>query len=37
MLMWIYDKKLLTSIQFLSGTLPFTAVEVDDVERPTQE
>jgi hypothetical protein len=34
---WIYDEKFLTGIQFLSGTLSFTAVEDDDLERPTQE
>jgi hypothetical protein len=34
---WIYDEKFLTDIQFLPGTLPFTAVKDDDLERPTQE
>jgi hypothetical protein len=34
---WIYDKKFLTGIQFLSETLPFTTVEDDDLEHPTQE
>jgi hypothetical protein len=36
MVMWIYDE-FLTGIQFLSETLPFTVVEDDDLERPTQE
>jgi hypothetical protein len=37
MAMWIYDENFLTGIQFLSGTLSFTTVEDDDLERPTQE
>jgi hypothetical protein len=37
MSMWIYDKKFLTGIQFLSGTLPFMTVEDDDFEHPAQE
>jgi hypothetical protein len=37
MVTWIYSEKLLTIIQFLSETLPFTTVEDDDLQRPTQE
>jgi hypothetical protein len=33
----VYDKKFHTGIQFLSGTLPFTAGEDKDLEHPTQE
>jgi hypothetical protein len=34
---WVYNEKFPTGIQFLSGTLPSTAVEDDDLECPTQE
>jgi hypothetical protein len=34
---WIYDEKFLTGIEFLSGMLPFMAVEDDDLNHPTQE
>jgi hypothetical protein len=37
MVTWIYNEKLLTTIQFLSETLSFTMVEDDDLKRPTQE
>jgi hypothetical protein len=33
----IYDEKFLMGIPFLSGTLSFTMIEDDDLERPTQE
>jgi hypothetical protein len=37
MVTWIYDKKFLMGIQFLSRTLSFMTVEDDDRECPTQE
>jgi hypothetical protein len=37
MVTWIYDKKFLTGIQFLSRMLPFTMVEDDGLQRLTQE
>jgi hypothetical protein len=37
MVTWVYDGKFLTSIQFMSRMLPFTAVEDDDLECLAQE
>jgi hypothetical protein len=33
----MYDEKFLTGIQILSGTLPFTVIEGDDLQRLTQD
>jgi hypothetical protein len=34
---WIYDEKFLTAMQFLYGTLSFTAAQDDDLEHPAQQ
>jgi hypothetical protein len=34
---WVYDEKFLMGMRFLFETLSFTAVQDDDLERPTQE
>jgi hypothetical protein len=34
---WVYGEKFLMGMRLLFGTLPFTAVQDDDLERPTQE
>jgi hypothetical protein len=37
MALWVYDEKFLMGMQFLFGTLSFTAGEDDDLEHPAQE
>jgi hypothetical protein len=34
---WIYDEKFLMDMQFLFGTLSFTATHDDDLECPAQQ
>jgi hypothetical protein len=37
MVVWVYNEKFLTDMQFLFEMLSFTVVEDDDLEHPTQE
>jgi hypothetical protein len=37
MVLWVYNENFLTGMQFLFGTLSFTAGEDDDLEHPAQE